>query len=264
MNKGHQTAHGCHLSRWEQCRSERSRRDIREKYRGRAHRSTSPGRVQLRTPYSPEHRSLHEVNVLSKNLCVQVDSARSRGSAGKLLAGYPERQPYHLHQAAYKHGTWRTHRSPHTAQYAASFIARLNETFINPSEPDVNQLRQRLYRCPTGFGHSLPCERRRSRRWLAKEHVQFPKFCREPLRADAHWHVRAEPGLYPKFREREVYKGLHDVSPRARVRHWRSKRVLNHQSWQTDIRYRLLKSPTVLLDQARTIHYLSLPRDLRA
>ena len=165
MDKGHHQVHGCHRSRWEQCRSERSRRDIREKYRGRAHLSTSPGRVQPRMPYSSKHRSSNEVDVLSKQLCLLVGTARSRYSAGKLQAGYQKRQSYHQHQDAYLHGSWRTYGSPHTAKYAASFIARPNKTPVNPREPDVYQLRQRLYRRPTGFGHSWPGKRRRSRGW---------------------------------------------------------------------------------------------------
>ena len=41
MNKRHQRANECHRSQWEQCRIERSRRDICEKYSGRAHQSPS-------------------------------------------------------------------------------------------------------------------------------------------------------------------------------------------------------------------------------
>ena len=70
--------------------------------------------------------------------------------------------------------------SPHTVKYAASFIARPNKTLVNPGEPDVYQLRQLLYRRPTGFGHSWPDERRRSRGWLPEEPVQFSKLWREP------------------------------------------------------------------------------------
>ena len=51
INKGHHRAHGCHRSQLKQCLSERSSRDNRIKYRGRAHQLTSPGRVQPRTPY---------------------------------------------------------------------------------------------------------------------------------------------------------------------------------------------------------------------
>ena len=97
LNQGYNQAHVCHRSRWEQCRSERSCRDIREKYRGQAHRSPSSARVQPRTPYSSKHRSPHKVNAVPKQLCEQVGSARSKCAAGKLQAGDPERKSYHQH-----------------------------------------------------------------------------------------------------------------------------------------------------------------------
>ena len=133
MEKGPQRAHGCHRVRWEQCRSERSRRDIREKYRGRAHRSPSSGRVQPRTPYLSKHRSPHEVDAVRRQLCVHVVSARSRCTAGKLQVGYPERQPHHPHQEGQQQGSSRTYGSSRTAKYVASFIVRPNETFVNPA-----------------------------------------------------------------------------------------------------------------------------------
>ena len=45
--KRHSQAHECHLIRLEQCRVERSRRDICEKYPSQAHRSHLPGHFSL-------------------------------------------------------------------------------------------------------------------------------------------------------------------------------------------------------------------------
>ena len=104
---------------------------------------------------------------------MQVGSAKSKCSAGKLQANYPERQYYHPHQEAYQHGSWRIGRFPYTAKYAASFIANPNETPVNLRELDVYQLRQRVYKRPIGFNNSWPCERRRFRKWLPKKPVQF-------------------------------------------------------------------------------------------
>ena len=55
MEKRHQRAHECHRSRLEQCRVERLRRNIFEKYPGRAHRSPSFGRLPQRAPYSSKY-----------------------------------------------------------------------------------------------------------------------------------------------------------------------------------------------------------------
>ena len=49
-------------------------------------------------------------------------------------------------------------------------------------------------------------ERRRSRGWLADEPVQFPKFWREPYRADAQWYFKAERELYPNFAKWQYLK----------------------------------------------------------
>ena len=54
--------HKCHRSRRGQCRSEHSRRDIRDKDRGRTCRSPSPGRVPSISPNSSCYRSPHEVD----------------------------------------------------------------------------------------------------------------------------------------------------------------------------------------------------------
>ena len=221
MDQGHQRAHGYHCSQWEQCRFERSRNEIREKCRGRAHQSPSPRRFLAREPYFSKYRSQHKINFVPERLCVQISGASSRRSAGKLQVCNPERQSHYSHQEAHKHGSLGAHVSSFIAEYGASFIACPNEAPVNSCEPDLYQLRQHLYWRPTGFSRSWSSERRRSRGWLLEKFVQLPKFWREPHRAKAQWHVEADQGLYPEFRERSVYKGLLDVSPRARVRHWR-------------------------------------------
>lgn len=60
-----------------QCRSERSRREFCEKYRRRAYRSPSLGRVLLRTSYFFKHRSLHEVMPAPKHfMCILALSSK--------------------------------------------------------------------------------------------------------------------------------------------------------------------------------------------
>ena len=69
MEKGHHWAHKCHRSRWEQCRSKRSRCDIREKCHGRARRSTSFGRF-IPKRLIPPKIDLHMQVIPSPNNCV--------------------------------------------------------------------------------------------------------------------------------------------------------------------------------------------------
>ena len=140
MNKGHHRAHGCHRSRWEQCRSERLCRDIREKYCGRAHRSPLPGRVIARTPYSCKYRLPHKVNFVTDRFCVQAGGARSSNPAGKLQAGHPKRQSHYSHQEANKHNPQGANGFSGFAKFGASFIACHNEAFVDPYKPDVYQL----------------------------------------------------------------------------------------------------------------------------
>ena len=168
LNQWYNRAHECHRSRWEQCRSERSCRDIREMYRGRAHRSPSSERVKPRTPYSSKHRSPHEIDAVPKLLCKQVDSARSSCAALKLQAGDPKRKSYHQHKEAQQHGSWRTLISTYT-RICGIIIAHPNETPVNSRKPDVYQLRQRFHWRFTGFSHSLSSERCRSRRWSPRK-----------------------------------------------------------------------------------------------
>ena len=66
----HQRAHGSHRNRWEQCRFEHSRHEIREKCRGRAHRSPSPRRFPEKAPYSSKYRFQHEIYSVPERLCV--------------------------------------------------------------------------------------------------------------------------------------------------------------------------------------------------
>ena len=151
------------------------------------------------------NRFPHEVDAVSKRLCVQVGSAWLRCSARKLHTGYPKSQSYYLHQEAYQHGTWRANGSPCIQKYGASLFSRYNEAPVNCSEPNVYQLWQRFYKRPSGFSHDWSGERRLFCGWLPEKPVQFSKFWREPHWAKAKWHVQIELGLYPKFRERTVY-----------------------------------------------------------
>ena len=96
--------------------------------------------VQQITPYSFKHRSPHEVDTVSKQLCIEFGSARSMFAAGQLKVGYPERQSHHLHQEVHQHGSWRTYGSTRTAKYTASRIARPNEKPVNSRDRDVYQL----------------------------------------------------------------------------------------------------------------------------
>ena len=140
LDQGHYGTHGCHRSRWEKCWSERSSRDFREKYRGRAHQSPSRGRFSSRSPNSSKHRSQHKVNAFPKQLCVQVGRSSSKCGARELQAGQPERKSYHSQQHAHQHGQRCAHAASPTTEYEASLFARLNEALVHPREPDVNQL----------------------------------------------------------------------------------------------------------------------------
>ena len=128
-----------------------------------------------RAPYSSKYRSPHEVESISERLCVQVGVASWKWSARKLHSGYPERQSHYLHQEAHKHGPQGANGFSSIAEYGASFIARLNEAFVNFRKPDVYQLRQLFYWRPTGFSHRWSGERIRSRGLLPEEPVQFLK-----------------------------------------------------------------------------------------
>ena len=96
-----------------------------------------------------------------------------------------------------------------------------NKAPVHPREPDVYHHRQRVYRRPSTPGHCWSGERRRPRRRLPEEPIQFPKFLREPHRAETQSHVGAARRLYPEFYERAVFNIVHDFPPGARVRHWR-------------------------------------------
>ena len=74
-----------------------SRRDVREKYPSRDHRSSSPGRFPPRAPYFSKYRSSHEVDSVTERLCVQFGSSSCKCSARKLQAGYTERQSLYSH-----------------------------------------------------------------------------------------------------------------------------------------------------------------------
>ena len=165
----------------------------------------------------PPNIDLHMKLIPSPNDCVQVGSSSCKCSARQLQAGYPERQSHLSHQEAYQHGPQGANGSSPNAEYGESFIARSNEALVDPRKPDVYKLRQRFYWRPTGLSRSWSGERCRSREWLPEEPVQFPKFWRQPHRAEAQSHVQAERRLYPDFRDSAVYKGLLDVPPRARV-----------------------------------------------
>ena len=135
-----------------------------------------------RAPYSFKYRSPHNVDSVTERLCLQVGSSSCKCSARKLQAGYPKRQSHYSHQEAYQHGPQGAIGSFTNAEYGASFIARLNDAFVDPRKPDLYQLRKRFYCRPTGFSRSWCGERCRSRGILPEEPVQFSKFCREP-----HW-----------------------------------------------------------------------------
>ena len=132
MDIGHQRANECHRIRWEQCRIERSRRDIRGKYPDRAHWSLSFRRYSPSAPYFSKYRSLNEVDLFTKQLCVQVVGATSRSAAGKLQAGHPERKSQYLHQESNKHGSQVANIISLIAEYGASFSALPIEAFVDP------------------------------------------------------------------------------------------------------------------------------------
>ena len=176
MDKRHQQKHECHRSRWEQCRVERSRCDVREKLLGRAHRSPLLGRFPPRAPYSFKYRSSHEVNFVTERLCVQVGSNSCKCSTKKLQAGYPERLSHYWHHVAYQQNPQGANGSFPNEKYGASLIARSHEAFVDFRKPDVYQFRQCFYWRPTGFSRSWFGERCRSRGWLPEEPVQFSKF----------------------------------------------------------------------------------------
>ena len=123
MDEGHQRAHGCHRSRLEQCRSDRSLRDIREKYSGRAHRSPSSGRVQARTPIPP-NINLHMKLMPSKDNFVCNRQRQVKVRSRKITSWLS-----------------RASISSSTPRDAASLIARPNKTPVNPRELDVYQHR---------------------------------------------------------------------------------------------------------------------------
>ena len=198
MDKGHQRAHECHRSGCEQCRFKHSRHEIREKCRGRAYRSPTPGRFLASAPSSSKYRSQHEINSVPERLCVQVSGSSSRKSAGKQVCN-SERKSHHSHQEAHKHGSQGAHGSSINAEYGASLIARPNEAPVNLCELDLYQLRQHFYWRPTGFSRSWSCERRRSRCCIPEKPVQLPKFWREPHRAKAQRHARPTEGYTPNF-----------------------------------------------------------------
>ena len=152
---------------------------------------------------------------------MQVGSDCCKCGARKFQAGNSERESNHPHNAAYQHGSKGANGASPLAKYEASLIARLNETPNYPRKPDVYQFRQRFYWRPTRPGHSWSTDRRQTRGRLLEDRIQFQKFWREPHRDEAQLHIGAARRLYPKIRERAVFKGLLVVPPGARMRHWR-------------------------------------------
>ena len=71
MDKRHHRAYACTRNRWDQCRSVHSRSDIREKYRGRAQRSTSLGRLLLKAPYFSKRQASQEVDADQNNFVIK-------------------------------------------------------------------------------------------------------------------------------------------------------------------------------------------------
>ena len=63
--------------------------------------------------------------------------ARSRCSAGNLIAFYPDRQFYHPHHEAYLYVLWFPNGSSFNLKYGASLDARINKKCVNPREQDV-------------------------------------------------------------------------------------------------------------------------------
>ena len=68
---------------------QRSSRGMGEKCRGRAHRSPTPGYVASRTPNSSKRKSPYEIDAISRQLCDQVGSSRSKCGARKFQDGHP-------------------------------------------------------------------------------------------------------------------------------------------------------------------------------
>ena len=101
LNQGHKRANKSNRTRWKQYWTERSSRGKGEKCRGQAHRSPAPKYVVSRTLNFSTRRSPHEIDAISRQLCDQIGSSRSKCGPRKFQDGHPERQSYHSHQVAY-------------------------------------------------------------------------------------------------------------------------------------------------------------------
>ena len=149
LDQRHNQPRKYHRNRWEQCWTDRSSREFRVEYRGRAYRSPSRGRFSQISPNSAKHQSLYKVDAVFEQLCVQVGSSCSKCNARKFQAGHPKRKSDHPHKTAYKHLVKGAHKAFPIAEYEASLIARLNEAPDYIREPDVYHLWQRFYRRPS-------------------------------------------------------------------------------------------------------------------
>ena len=94
----------------------------------------------------PPKINLQTKLIQSTNNFVCKSAAPGQGVQQKTLqVNYPERQSHYSNQEAHKHCSWRDHGSSREPKYGASLFARPNEAPVDSHEPNVYQLRQRLY-----------------------------------------------------------------------------------------------------------------------